>query len=134
MQWKVPVVIHTEFGGFSLTPEMVRRLKKRGVKWADKCGHDDRKTQYWLPYQHEIVDEAENLRMDKDLVEVVRELTEEYEKIVDKDDAEDIMSWRERTDLRNTMLANLRVVEVTIAIEISDFDGKESVQVTGGAW
>lgn len=131
MRWTVPVVIHDEFGGFSLTPEMVRRLKERGCKWADQCGTNHRKDQYWLPYQHEIGDEAESLRKDPDLVAVVQELTEEYEKIVDSDA---VTSWRERTDLRSTMLANLKIVEVVVEIEITDFDGRESVRVTGGAW
>lgn len=132
MEWTVPIVIHDEFGGFSLTPEMVQRLKKRGCKWADKCGTNHRKDQYWLPSDYDIGNEADNLRMDQDLVEVVRELTEEYKKIVDKKD--EILSWREKADLQREMLANLKVIDVRIVIEIDDFDGKETVSVAGGAW
>jgi len=133
MEWKVPIVIHDEFGGFGLTPEMVRRLKGRGCEWVNKCGHDHNKTRYWLPSQDGMDDEAENLRMDKDLIAVVRELTEEYEKIVDRESGE-ILSWREKTNLRQEMLANLKIVQVRIVIEIEDFDGRESVSVTGGTW
>jgi len=127
MRWQTKVVINDDFGGFSFTKTMVDMLKARGCKWADKIesvggAHRD----YYLPYEA-----GNTLRADEDLVAVVEELTAQYEKAVDSDT---VMSWRERTDLRRKTLNDLKVVEVTVEIEIEDYDGKESIRVTGGAW
>lgn len=126
MEWTVPVVLHTEFGGFHLTTEMVDRLKKRKCAWVSKCHSTDGRHPYWyLPYD----DDSNELRRDPDLVAVVEELTAEYDAA-----CENIEGWKERTELRQSMLANLQVVQIRIVIEIEDHDGRETVHVTGGAW
>ena len=126
MEWKVLMVIHTEFGGFHLTNEILRRLTERGCDWVSECGKaGGNPPRGFLPYR----EGRDDLRKDEDLVAVVQELTEEY-----NSKAETLESWRERAELRTVMLGNLKVVEVRIVIEIEDFDGKESVRVTGGTW
>jgi hypothetical protein len=126
MEWTFPMVIHMEFGGFGLTEEIVRRLGERNCAWVGECQHSAGSNPRWyLPYR----DGSDELRKDADLVAVVRELTEEYESR-----SKDLQSWRERTDLRQNMLNNLRVVDVRVVIEINDHDGKETVRVTGGTW
>lgn len=126
MEFVVPVVLHTEFGGFHLTGEMIERLTKRKCEWVSKC----RKTEGSNPRWYMPFDDGSNeLRRDPDLVAVVQELADEYEKA-----CEGIEVWQERTKLRQTMLANLEVVHVRVVIEIDDHDGRETVHVTGGAW
>ena len=62
----VPVVIRGEFGGFSLTAEVVERLEKRGCKWLRRMGKaGDR---WYLPADNDV------LRRDPDFVAVVREM------------------------------------------------------------
>jgi len=127
MNWKVKVIIHDEYGGFSLTKEMVERLKKRGCKWVDRCGQTGPgNSNYYLPY-----DDREWLRNDPDLVAVVEELLAEYEVKIDSDES---LAWREQSSLLRTMTANLRVVEVTVNIEVNDHDGRESIRVHGGVF
>jgi hypothetical protein len=129
MNWKVKVVIHDEYGGFSLTEEMVNRLKKRGCKWADKCGKaHGSNPHYYLPYDD---DDRGVYRKDPDLVAVVEELLAEYEAKTNSDES---LPWREQVQLSRSMTANLKVVEVTVSIEINDHDGRESVKVHGGVW
>jgi len=130
MDWKVKVVIHTEFGGFALTGEMIEMLKARGCTWADRCGGPFG-GQYYLPSEEAV--DAQSFRNDPDLVAVVEELTQRYEKKIDSKKGESI-PWRERVELRGDMLANLKVVEVTVSIEISDHDGRETISVHGGVW
>lgn len=126
MEWKFPMVLHTEFGGFHLTQEMVNRLLERKCEWASQCQKSTGSNPMWfVPYG----DGSDDLRKDEDLVAVVRELTEEFEA-----KAKTLDTWRERADLRRDMLTNLRVVDVRVVIEIDDNDGKETVRVTGGTW
>jgi hypothetical protein len=73
-------------------------------------------------------DEEEELRRDKDLVAVIKELEEEFESRV-----ENIESWRGRAKIQQEMLRGLKVVSVRVGIEILDYDGKEQVRVFGGA-
>ena len=121
------LVIHTEFGGFSLTQEMVDRLAERGCKWADKCGKSyGSNPKYYIPYED---DDELKYRSDADLIAVVEELTEEFESKV-----KELTDWRERRQLERTMLDGLKVVEVNVSVEIEDHDGKETVRVHGGAW
>jgi hypothetical protein len=75
--------------------------------------------------------DTESFRNDSDLVAVVEELTARYEKKVA---SENVMPWRYKVQLRRDMLANLKVVEVAVSIDISDYDGRESVSVNGGVW
>jgi hypothetical protein len=129
MEWKEKLVIHDEWGGFGLTERMVEMLKARGCEWADKCGKSGGSNPRWyLPYEH---DNRDHLRKDPDLVAIVEELTVEYDKRL-KD--EGIRSWKERSALRRELLNDLKVVEVSISIEIDDHDGRESVRVCGGVW
>ena len=126
MEWKFPMVIHTEYGGFGLNDEMIRRLTERGCKWVSECSKAAGSNPRWyLPYR----DGEDDLRKDEDLVAVINELTEEHEFHVEK-----MKAWRERADHRRETLCNLRVVDVRVVIEIDDHDGKETVRVTGGTW
>jgi len=129
MGWKQKVVIHTEFGGFTLTPEIVKRLKARECEWIDRCGGPHGGA-FYLPYEEE---DPDALRRDLDLIEVVEELTKQYEAKIDAEQGTRI-SWRDRAELRRDLLGGLKVVEVTIEIEIEDYDGKETVRVSGGVW
>jgi hypothetical protein len=132
MEWKIPVVINDDYGGFSLTQEIVNRLKKRDCTWVDKCGYVPSSRHYYLPYRHEFDGDPDELRKDPDLVAVVREVSAEYDAIVDADDC--VLSWREQVELRRKMIGCLHVADVRIRIEIESHDGKESVRVTGGTW
>lgn len=130
MRLTIPLVIHDEFGGFSLTPEIIHRLKGRGCPWVDRCGHDSQKKRYYLPYEEDLDD---TLRKDPDLVAVVREITEELDERVSEE--ESAMPWREQVALRQELLGSLKVVEAHVNLEIEDYDGKERVRVvTGGVW
>lgn len=120
------MVIHTEFGGFHLTEEIIRRLTERGCDWVSECVKTSGSYPLWfLPYG----DGRDDLRKDENLVAVIQELTEECDSR-----SEPLKTWRERAELRRDVLANLKVVEVRVVIEIEEHDGKESVRVTGGTW
>lgn len=126
MDWTFSMVIHTEFGGFHLTDEIVRRLTERGCDWISECVKSGETAPMWfLPYRNG----SDDLRKDEDLVAVVQELSEECDS-----KAKDLDTWRERAELRRDVLGNLKVVQVHIAIEIEEHDGKETVRVTGGTW
>lgn len=123
MDWKVPLVIHTDFGGFALTSRMHGLLLERGAPWLERC----QKTsdgRWYLPYQ-----ENDELRRDEHLVEVVRQLETEFAVAT-----ADVDDWTERRALEREMLHGLRVVDVRVVVEIDDHDGKETVRVTGGVW
>jgi hypothetical protein len=122
MNIQFDMVIHGEFGGFSLTDEIVDRLKKRSSPVVEKFGRPSPSSP-WYP----LADEDE-VRRDPDLIAVVRELTEEIDRIVDED-----ASWRDRSILEQRYLHGLKVVTVFVEIEIEDHDGKETVRVFGGA-
>lgn len=130
MQWTVKIIIHDEWGGFHLTSEMVKMLKARGCKWADRCGGPHGGA-YYLPSSEG--DNYENFRKDPIFVAVVEELTERYEGET-TNTKEKWIPWRKRAELRRDLLANLKVVEVTVVLEIEDLDGREKVRVTGGVW
>lgn len=116
------MVLHTDFGGFSLTDEIRRRLVVRGSKWIEKLGKASAGGQWYS------VDDDE-FRRDADLVAVVRELQAELQSR-----GEGLQSWRERAKLERELLHGLKVVTVNITVVIEDHDGKESVRVCGGAY
>lgn len=115
------MVIHTEFGGFSLTDEIRRRLTERGSEWVDKLGKASAAGQWYSTDDDEF-------RRDPDLVAVVRELQEELQSR-----GENLQSWQERAALEQRLLHGLKVVTVEITVEIEDYDGKEQVLVFGYA-
>ena len=119
MQFETEVVIHDAFGGFSLTDEIVERLKERKCAWADKLQRASHGEWYLF--------EDDEFRRDPDLVAVVKEIREELDRRV-----EDLHSWRDRAALEQEMLHGLKVVRVAITLEIEDYDGKETVRVRGG--
>lgn len=117
------MVIHAGFGAFSLTDEIVDRLRKRGCAWASDVAKAGATGTWYLPAR--IVDDDE-ARRDPDLVAVVKELEEELESRV-----ENVESWREREAIEQQMLNGLKVVTVQVSVEILDHDGRESVRVFG---
>jgi len=120
METKVSLVIHAEHGGFSLTEEIVERLRSRGVSWLDRLG--DAGGRWYLPA------DGDDLRGDPDLVDIVREISAEVRSAsVDLD-------WRARETLERRLLHGLRVADVTVLIVVEDDDGLERVRVTGGVW
>jgi hypothetical protein len=125
MEVAFDMVIHTQFGGFSLTQEIVERLRKRGCPWVDEIGRASSTGPWYLPYREGDEDE---LRRDEHLLAVVRELTEELEARV-----QDVKSWRERAEVEQELLHGLKVVTVHVGIDIEEDDGKERVRVYGGA-
>lgn len=54
------------------------------------------------------------------------------EEIIRRDDPVLIDVVREMGDKANGECAKLEIVEVNVAIDLSDFDGKETVEVSGG--
>jgi len=123
MEWKVPLVIHTDFGGFGLTSLMHERLLERKVPWLERC-QKTAGNRWYLPYEDD-----DELRRDPDLVDVVRQLEVELAAA-----SSDMGNWAERRELERAYLHGLKVVEVTVVLEINDHDGKETVRVTGGTW
>lgn len=122
LEWIVPMVVHTDFGGFALTAVMHERLQTTEVPWLSRCerASDDR---WYMPADDDM------LRRDPDLVKVVRQLEAELELR-----ASELDDWSERQPLERQLLHGLRVVDVRIVVEIEEFDGKETVRVTGGTW
>ena len=123
MEWKIPIVIRTDYGGFGLTALMHERLLERQVSWLERCQRTS-DGRWFLPY-----DEDDELRRDPDLVDVVRQLEVELAAAVS-----DMKDWTERRRLELELLHGLKVVQATVVIEIHDHDGKETIRVTGGAW
>lgn len=122
IEWKIPMVIHVDHGGFSLTATVHERLETAGVSWLSRCDRasDDR---WYLPF------DDEGLRRDPDLVDVVRQLEVELEAAT-----AELEDWSDRQVLERQLLHGLRVVNVRIVVEVLDDDGKETVRVTGGSW
>ena len=123
MEFKIPIVIHVDYGGFTLTGRVHELLAERKVPWLKRCAKtaDGR---WFLPHK-----EDDELRRDPDLVEVVRELEGEFVAAIT-----DINDWTARNRLEQQLLHGLKVVNVTVSIEIEEHDGKETVRVTGGNW
>lgn len=120
MEMKVQLVLHRTHGGFSLTREIVDRLRERRVPWIGRLG--DGGDRWYLP------SDGEDLRRDQDLVDVVREI--EFE----MSEASKRLDWRARELLERQLLDGLRAVTVTVAIDVEDYDGLETVRVRGGIW
>lgn len=123
MEWKIPLVVHTDYGGFGLTSLMRERLQERQVPWIERC-QPTSDGRWYLPYN-----EGDEFRRDSDLVDVVRQLEIEFAAMVS-----DITDWTERQKIERNLLHGLQVVEVQVVLEIHDHDGKETVRVTGGRW
>lgn len=123
MSMSFQMVIHVDFGGFSLTRSVYERLKQRGVEWLPRCAKNSMGCWY-LPYE-----DGEELRRDPDLIEVVRQLEAEVEEFGAK-----LETWEERRDLERRLLGGIRNITVHVNIEIEEHAGRETVRVTGGAW
>lgn len=126
MQWKFDMVIQGEHGGFGLTAEIVDRLRERGCAWVQQCTQATGSGKWYVSaeLEHDGV-----FRRDPIFVEVVRELTAKLDR-----EGGPLLSWRDRKQLELDFVGGLRVVTVTVEVEISDEDGKESVRVIGGLW
>jgi hypothetical protein len=127
MQMKIDMVIHGDYGGFSLTDEIVERLREQGCTWVDQCMRTDGSDPRWYPEAQ--LERDNSFRQDPIFVGVIREL----QGLLDRDGVE-MASWKDRRTLERRVLNGLRVVGITVEIEIEDDDGKESVHVFGGAW
>jgi hypothetical protein len=115
------MVLHVEHGGFSLTDEIVRRLRERGCPWTEKLGKASPDGQWY------VMADDDEFRRDPDLVAVVKELQGELESRL-----ENLESWRERAALEQEMLHGLKVTRVRVTVEVDDHDGMEFVHVYGG--
>jgi len=130
MKEKIKVVLHEEqFGSFSLTPRMVQMLQARGCEWVGKCSQPAEGENYTLPSEFSALNQDNKLRRDPNLIAVIETLMREYDDQTNYD-----LGWQCRALLRQKLLANLKVVEITVAINVFDQDGRETVQVTGGLW
>lgn len=121
MNKEFEIVIHTEFGGFTLSNLIVERLRAANCPWIDKMN------QYGDRWYSENQDSIE-FRCDPFLISAVKEVTLEY------DAKSKGLDYSVSRDLRKKMLAGLKVQEGNFSIEIQDYDGKESVTVNGGCW
>lgn len=124
MQSKFDMVIHGEYGGFSLTDEIVEMLRARGCEWVEQCV---RAGERW--FVSDALERDGEFRRDPVFVKVVRELQERLDR-----ESDVLVSWREREAMAQRLLHGLRVVTVTVKVHIDDHDGKESVRVVGGIW
>lgn len=127
MESKFDMVIHGEHGGFGLTPAIVERLRERGCAWVHQCAPPVPGGERW--YVSSEMESDGHFRRDPIFVEVVREMTARVER-----EGEELVAWRDRRLLERTLLGGLCVVTVTVVVEVSDYDGKESVRVIGGLW
>jgi hypothetical protein len=116
---RIPLVLHDEFGGFSLTARIHDLLEARGTSWLARCARTS-DGRWFLPSGED------ELRCDQDLIDVVLELQQELERLT-----EDVEDWSERRRIEQQLLHGLRVVQATVVIEIDDLDGRERVIVTG---
>lgn len=114
------IVIHTQYGGFSLTKEIVDRLRKRKCPWISELVCASPSGPWYI--------QDEKLRRDEHLIAVVRELQAEM-----KDRMSHLGTWRERAALEQELLHGLAVVTVQVEVEIEEDDGKERVRVLGWA-
>ena len=127
MDLKFKMVINGTFGGFSLTDEVVERLRKKGCTWTDKLGKASARG-HWYPNSDFEKDEVK-YRRDPIFVEVVEEIHAGLESRL-----EGLESWQEREELTHQMIRGLKVVQVSVVVEIEDYAGKETVQVRGGTY
>lgn len=118
MNREFEIVIHTEFGGFTLSNLIMDKLRAADCPWIDKMN------QYGGQWYSENQDSIE-FRCDPYLISSVKEVTLEYN---EKSKGLDYSASRE---LRKKMLNGLKVQEGSFSIEIEDYDGKESVRVGG---
>ncbi len=118
----IPVVLHDEFGGFALTAKVHELLMARGASWLQECGptSDGR---WYLPAGRD------DLRGDPDLVEVVAEVTQEFEQLT-----EGLEDWRERKIIEQRLLHGLKVKYCTVVITIDELNGRERVLIEGWGW
>jgi hypothetical protein len=123
MQMQFDMVIHGDYGGFSLTDEIVGLLRQRGCPWVEQAQRGVGREANWYP-----MTDDDSIRKDPMFVDIVRELTERVDREVGKEHS------KERDALKRRLLHGLQVVTVTIEIEIEDHDGLESVRVFGGNW
>jgi hypothetical protein len=120
---KIPIVLNTERAGFGLTDAIVAELRRRNCTWVSKFKRGDLMKLWFAPRSAQ--DEA---RRDPVLVDIVRAFEREWEELpLD-------MPWRDRTALEERLLHGLRVVEVTVELDIDEYNGRESVRVRGGVW
>jgi len=115
----LPVVLHEEFGGFALTARIHELLVAREVSWLEKCGptSDGR---WYLPAGRD------DLRCDPDLVEVVAEVTQEFEQLT-----EGIEDWRERKIIEQRLLHGLKTARVLVLLTIDELNSRERVIIEG---
>ena len=70
-----------------------------------------------------------DLRGDPDLVEVVAEVTQEFEQLT-----EGLEDWRERKIIEQRLLHGLKVKYCTVVITIDELNGRERVLIEGWGW
>jgi hypothetical protein len=120
---ELPLVIHADYGGFSLTNAIVEKLRERN--WAHMNSIERTSSDSWY-VMHEREGE---LRRDPELIDVVRKFETELKELQTAR-----VGWREFKEAEMTLLHGLKVVNVTIEVDVEDCDGKETVHVCGGVW
>lgn len=119
---KVPLVLFRRHGGFHLTEAIVMELRRRGWSLLE---HVTEAGQSWY-VSH---DHLASVRQDPVLLDVVRGFEQRVKAASDEG-----QSWREVEALNQVLLDGLAAVEVTLRIDIEDYDGLETVRVCGGLW
>lgn len=106
------IVINRRYGGYGLSKEAQKWIAlRKGLSLR----HEEKTDTYYVVEfrEHEWETISDHItRDDPDLIEVVLQLGERA----------------------NGLSAELKVVDITIEIEISDYDGMESVHVSGGEY
>lgn len=120
---KIPIVINKARSAFALTDALAAELRRRGCSWIGKFARGDVMELWFAP--RAVVDEA---RRDPLLVEIVRSFEAQCAGVPPD------RPWREVTALEQQLLNGLCVVEVSVAIEVEEYNGHETVRVRGGLW
>lgn len=121
LTFKIPLVLHRTHGGFHLTDALVAELRSRGWEHLDKACRTSQDRWY--------LENVDALRRDPMLVDVVRKFEVEVQEL-----QRDGVSWKEVAGTELALLCGLRVVEVTVNIDVEDNAGLETVHVNGGLY
>lgn len=121
LSFKIPLVIHRTHGGFHFTDALVAELRSRD--WAHLGKLCKVSNDRWY------VERPDSLRRDPVLIECVKKFEAEVQQLVDSN-----ASWKDVAATALVLLSGLQVVEVTVVIDVDDFDGLETVRVSGGLY
>jgi hypothetical protein len=118
---KFELVLHTDYGGFSLTDKIVERLLEMDSELTEDLPSYEGVEMWYHPRANDL-----EFRRHPDLIKVVKEFQTELVEF-EKTDA----TWEEVAAKQLELLHGLKVVEATIRVDIDEDDGKESLHVYG---